>query len=171
MTPLRALLADLERRQATGRVTVKGVRPAVVMVDAGRIYLAERSDQPNLLIAMAAAELFSSDEWGLALRLPTKDKWRALVNDDDRRLAELTSFARRYTTEVLTTLVEVDVGTPTFKDRVRHPFGPLASWTIDELVGAEAAPVGDRILEADPYDRREFLEMLAEVSPLVRPQS
>ena len=177
MSGLRELLTQLEAAEASGRVTVRGVRPAVVLLDGGRIYLAERSDQPNLLIAMASADLFTGEEWALALRLPTREKWRALVADDDERLADLASFARRYTVEVLTTLMTTDVGTPTFTERVAHPFGPLGTWTLHDLVGdvvpdehRPAPPAEDPILEPDAYDRREFLEMLLEVSPLVRTQ-
>ena len=200
MSGLRALLAELESTQATGRVRIRGVRPAVVLLEGGRIYLAERSDLPNLLIAMGSAELFTAEEWTLALRLPTREKWRALVADDEERLAELTDFARRYTAEVLTSLLMTDIGSVSFSEQVAHPFGPLDTWTVTELVGDlvdagadaeepddvvearfEALPPErhadvhldgdlDPILEPDSYDRREFLEMLLEVSPLVRTQ-
>jgi hypothetical protein len=171
---LRTLLEHLEADGASGRVTIKGVLPAVVYLDGGGIYCAERRDQPTLLHAMAEAELFTADEWQYALRLPTPSKWRALVADDDDRLAALTGFARAYVATVLPTLIHHDLGSATFAPRVAHPFGPLRTWSLDELVPATDAGEDGQVeppcaaLAADRYDRREFLELLMEVSPLVR---
>jgi hypothetical protein len=168
---LRRLLSELEASGASGRVNLRRVLPAVVMIDSGRVYLAERRDQPNLLIAMASADLFTGAEWARALRLPTSPKWRALVGDDDSRLAPVGAFTRRYTEGVLASLVATDVAGLTFDDGVGHPFGPLGSWAVDDLVGPAGSVPSDGRAAGDPaaYDRREFLELLAEVSPLVRP--
>lgn len=166
MMRLRPLLEELATDHATGRVSVKGVRPAVVMVTDGRISLSERRDQPNLLIAMAEAGLFTAEEWAVALRIPTAHKWRALVGDDPVRLDRLTDFARAYTAQSLVSLLALDVCPVTFSERIQHPFGPLGTWTLEELVGA--ASVDEPVLAPDLHDRREFLEMLMEVSPLVR---
>ena len=183
MNRLRALLADLAADGATGRVTAKGRTTGVVLLDGGDVYLAERNDRPNVLLAMADAALFTAEEWAFALRLPTREKWRALVDDDPVRLHILTTFARRYTAEVLGELVSVDPDDLTFVERVRHPFGPLAAWAVEDIVGPEAASTtaspatasmapaalgAERAPEAEAIDRRELLEMLMEVSPLVR---
>jgi hypothetical protein len=46
-----------------------------------------------------------------------------------------------------------------------HPLGTLAAWTLAELGAPASAPAPAR----PPIDRGEFLELLSEISPHVRP--
>ena len=172
MTRLHGLLDQLGHDRLTGRVSIKGSVNAWVYLHEGRIYCAEQRDRASLLVAMAEAALFTPEEWQHALRLPVSDKWRALAHGDEVRLDELAAFAKRFVANTLAVLLthdQHDHGTPAFAPAIRHPFGPLRAWTLDELLedAAEEFPTPG-FGPAHVIDREEFLELLEEVSPLVR---
>jgi len=160
MNPLLVSLAQLEAGRATGRVRVSGVPGGWVYVHDGLVYCAERADGPRLLDAMEQAGLFTPEERQMALSLPTRCKWRALVADDDGRLSELTLFARSFVARALATITP-GARSCTFAPQVTHPFGPLAWWRAEVLVPGVAAATDDVSAGG------ELQELLEELSPHV----
>lgn len=162
-------LEQLAAARATGRMAVRSVAGSSwVHLHDGRLYCAERSGQPTLLVAMAEAGLFTPEEWQLALRLPFGPSWDALVDGDGRRLAELAAFARAAVVEVVAGLaVHQQAGaTVTFSPGVHHSFGRLGLWSLADIrADAPASPPREQV---PLVDRAEFLELLEEVSPHVR---
>lgn len=162
---VRAQLAARAAAGATGRLTVRGTTGGWIHLHEGRVACAERAGRTTLLVAMAEANLFSADEWQLALRLPYGTKWATLVGGDEARQRELVVFARAFVIDAIAALVDPErVAQATFTPGVAHPFGVLATWPLEEVV-PEAPAVRNR---AEIVDRAEFLELLEEVSPHVR---
>ena len=160
---LLRLIDQLEQDGLSGRITIKGVAAGWVYLDGGRVYVAERRDRATLLNEMANGGLFSAEEWQRALRMPSGSKWRVLVADDEARLDELATFAHDYVRDALSWLAHHDHENATFAPRIAHPFGVLRTWSLDELITAEDAGRDDAAV-----DRETFLELLLEVSPMVR---
>ena len=166
MNSLRGLLHELAADRFTGRVTVKSVAGGWVYLHDGTIYCAEQRERPTLLVAMGEAGLFTADEWQQALRTPyVGDKWPTLAGGDPQRLAALRSFAHDYVGATLQALVRQHHADVAVANLVAHPFGPLAGWSIDDLVDEAALTSPSR---RSLLDRVEFLELLEEVSPSIR---
>jgi hypothetical protein len=166
---VRARLLALAEDRATGRLHVRAVAGGWIHTVDGRISGAERQGRPTLLVAMAEAGLFSPDEWSTALRVPFASRWTTLVGRDPERLEGLANFARAFLGENIGPLVDparTGLVQLSFSPAVTHPFGLLASWTVEEVLAdlPPAAPHRDQ----PPIDRTEFLELLEEVSPHVR---
>ena len=166
MNSLVALMHELAADRFTGRVTVRGGTSGWVYLDDGAVSCAERSDRATLLVEMAEAGLFAPEEWRSALCRPYgSSRWQALVGDDPERTEALARFARDYVASSLTALARQPEATVAVANHVCHPFGTLDSWSVDELVADDPAD------ESAPpvVDRVEFLELLEEITPAVRP--
>jgi hypothetical protein len=167
---VRERLEALAGGRATGRLAVKGVAGGWIHLQDGAIACAERSGSATLLVAMGEAGLFSAEEWQVAMRLPFGPRWPALVGGDDARLRALTAFAHDFVVAVVAALVDHErTGQPwatAFAPGVTHPFGPLATWSVAEVLAAAPPPPIRAAVPA--VDRAEFLELLEEVSPHVR---
>lgn len=162
MTSLLSLLEHLEADGLTGRVNVRGAPSGWVYLHEGLVYCAERDDRPRMVVAMAEEGLFTPEEWQVALRIPSSQKWRALVDDDDVRLYALAMFARSYTEDALSAMAK-GATSAVFAPSVAHPFGPLRRWPpADVLTVIEPAGVDS------PSETIDLTSLLLEVSPLVR---
>lgn len=169
--PLRSHLGRLAADRSTGRLAGRGAAgPWWIHLHEGGVACAERAGHTTLVVAMAEAGLFTAEEWQVALRLPFGPNWTNLVGGDAERLRGLAGFARAYVVEALAAILEHSPpGAPvaiTWSRGVAHTFGTLASWPLEELLADAPARLPRPCVPM--VDRVEFLELLEEVSPLVR---
>lgn len=158
---LSARLRQLAAERATGRLDVLAAIGGRIYLDRGAVVCAEQHGQPTMLLAMADAGLFAPPEWAAALKAAPTERWRTVIGGDERRRRALVDFARLFTGTQLGLLLGRPTRSAVFVADAVHPLGTLAAWTLVEL----GAPAPTR----PPIDRGEFLELLSEISPHVRP--
>lgn len=158
---LSSRLRQLGAEGASGRLDVAGRPGGRVYFEAGAVACVEQHAQPTLVLAMAHAGLFTPGAWEAAVQARGPARWAALTAGDEGRRDRLIAFAAEHNRRQLEGILGGSVSSATFAPGAAHSFGPLATWTVADLLGSAA--------DTPVIDRSEFLELLSEISPHVRP--
>lgn len=133
---LNPRLCELAEQHATGRLDVDASIAGRIYFDGGGVCCAEQHGQPTMLLAMVDAGLFTPREWAAVHKASPPQRWLALVAGDERRHAELITFARDFVSRQLAAIVDRPARSAVFVTDARHSLGPLATWAVADLVKA-----------------------------------